>query len=148
MVLVLGLGLVGCQGMVNKTVRKRVVPAGKTWTDLEQACAFGVVGAAAFPIVTEKSSPDGMMLSGLAGGVCHLMLVRGDVSRCQMLSMFLKMETGEHVRSPCVEIVRCVAYRVEPLDPSPPGVLTLDGEVVAYGPLQARVRPRAATIQG
>lgn len=70
LVLVLGLGLVGCQGMVNKTVRKRVVPAGKTWTDLEQACAFGVVGAAAFPIVTEKSSPDGMMLSGLAGGVC------------------------------------------------------------------------------
>ena len=66
----LGLGLIGCQGMVNKTVRNRVVPTGKTWRDLEQACTFGVVGGAAFPVVTKAGSPDGMMLSGLAGGVC------------------------------------------------------------------------------
>ena len=85
----------------------------------------------------------------LAGGVAHLMLVRGQVSRAQMLSMFLKMEQGDHVRSKCVEIVRCVAYRIAPLDPGPPGVLTLDGEVIRpYAPVQARVLPRAATVLG
>lgn len=43
-------------------------------------------------------------------------------------------------------IVPVLAFRLEP-DPScPPGLLTVDGECVEYGPIQAQVLPSMARV--
>lgn len=65
----------------------------------------------------------------LGDGIFHILLLRGRISRCQLLRMFMELETGAHVQRDEVEIIRARAYRLEPLTER--GVLTMDGEVCA-----------------
>ncbi len=84
-----------------------------------------------------------------------------------LLKIMMALETGEHLKVPSVDLLRVRAFRLEPLDehrqqssssastasssassssPSKKvkgGHLTLDGESVEPGPVQARVEPRA-----
>uniref|UniRef100_A0A3P9NMK7 sphingosine kinase n=1 Tax=Poecilia reticulata TaxID=8081 RepID=A0A3P9NMK7_POERE len=73
-------------------------------------------------------------------GLIHLTFVRAGISRTTLLRLFFAMEKGTHhsVNSPYVSHVSCKAFRLQPL--SPRGTLTVDGELVPYGPLQAQVR--------
>uniref|UniRef100_G3Q6H6 sphingosine kinase n=1 Tax=Gasterosteus aculeatus TaxID=69293 RepID=G3Q6H6_GASAC len=72
-------------------------------------------------------------------GVIHLFYVRAGISRAALLKLFLAMEKGAHVGANCRHMVHAKvrALRLEPL--SPKGVITVDGEVVEYGPVQAEV---------
>lgn len=72
-------------------------------------------------------------------GLIHLTFVRAGISRATLLRLFLAMERGAHlsVTSPYVSHVSARAFRLQPL--SPRGTLTVDGELVPYGPLQAQV---------
>lgn len=73
-------------------------------------------------------------------GLIHLTFVRAGISRATLLRLFFAMERGTHhsVSSPYVSHVSCKAFRLQPL--STRGTLTVDGELVPYGPLQAQVR--------
>lgn len=72
-------------------------------------------------------------------GLIHLTFVRAGISRATLLRLFFAMERGTHhsVSSPYVSHVTCKAFRLQPL--SARGTLTVDGELVPYGPLQAQV---------
>ncbi|KAK3571759.1 hypothetical protein QTP86_018724, partial [Hemibagrus guttatus] len=71
-------------------------------------------------------------------GLIHLTFVRAGISRTTLLRLFLAMERGTHLSltSPYVSHVSARAFRLQPL--SPRGTLTVDGELVPYGPLQAQ----------
>ncbi len=75
-------------------------------------------------------------------GLIHLTFVRAGISRATLLRLFLAMERGAHLSlsSPYVSHVSARAFRLQPL--SPRGTLTVDGELVPYGPLQAQVRKK------
>ncbi|XP_035482285.1 sphingosine kinase 2 [Scophthalmus maximus] len=79
-------------------------------------------------------------------GLIHLTFVRAGISRATLLRLFFAMERGTHhsVNSPYVSHVSCRAFRLQPL--STRGTLTVDGELVPYGPLQAQVHPSMARL--
>lgn len=79
-------------------------------------------------------------------GLIHLTFVRAGISRATLLRLFLAMERGTHhsLTSPYVSHVSARAFRLQPL--SPRGTLTVDGEVVPYGPLQAQVQTRLTAM--
>lgn len=85
---------------------------------------------------------------GLSDGVAHIILSRKP-SRLKLLDLFGKLEKGQHIDDKNVEIIHAYAYRIEPLNTSKNGILTVDGEVVDhYGPLQVAVKPKQARIFG
>jgi sphingosine kinase len=59
-----------------------------------------------------------------------------------MLEMLLKLESGNHVHCRDMEVIDCVAYRLEPLSEN--SYNDLDGELIESGPIQARVVPQGA----
>lgn len=77
--------------------------------------------------------------SRLQDGVLHLIYVRAGISRRALLRLFLAMEKGTHLSTNCpyVVYVKVRALRLEPY--SPKGTMTVDGELVEYGPVQAQV---------
>ncbi|KAM6936259.1 sphingosine kinase 2 isoform 1-T2 [Lycodopsis pacificus] len=79
-------------------------------------------------------------------GLIHLTFVRAGISRATLLRLFFAMERGNHhsVSSPYVSHITCKAFRLQPL--STRGTLTVDGELVPYGPLQAQVHPSLARL--
>ncbi|KAG9334302.1 hypothetical protein JZ751_008284 [Albula glossodonta] len=79
-------------------------------------------------------------------GLIHLTFVRAGISRATLLRLFLAMERGAHLSlsSPYVSHVPARAFRLQPL--SLRGTLTVDGELVPYGPLQAQVHPSMARL--
>lgn len=79
-------------------------------------------------------------------GLVHLCWVRGGISRAALLRLFLGMERGNHFTQGCPQLGYAAvrAFRLEPL--APRGVLTVDGEQVEYGPLQAQMHPGLGTL--
>ncbi|XP_076871977.1 sphingosine kinase 1-like [Brachyhypopomus gauderio] len=84
--------------------------------------------------------------SRLEDGVIHLMYVKAGISRAALLRLFLAMEKGTHLGTSCphVEYVKVRALRLEPL--SPKGTITIDGELVEYGPVQAQIHCSLARL--
>jgi len=73
--------------------------------------------------------------AALHDGVWHLVVLRGrSITRSALLSFFLRLETGGQVDLPGVEVLRCRALRLEPLEEG--GFLSLDGEQVPCVPVQ------------
>uniref|UniRef100_A0A672NGC1 YegS/DAGK C-terminal domain-containing protein n=1 Tax=Sinocyclocheilus grahami TaxID=75366 RepID=A0A672NGC1_SINGR len=72
-------------------------------------------------------------------GLIHLFYVTAGISRTALLRLFWTMQSGTHLDWGCTHLVyrRARALRLEPL--SEAGVMTVDGERVEYGPLQAQV---------
>jgi len=61
--------------------------------------------------------------------------------------MLMSLESGLRISDHGdTTIVPVLAFRLEP-DPSfPPGLLTVDGECIDYGPIQAQVLPSMARV--
>lgn len=79
-------------------------------------------------------------------GVIHLYYVRAGISRSALLRLFLAMEKGALLSTNCQHLVytKVRALRLEPH--SPKGIITVDGEVVEYGPVQAEVHRGLARL--
>uniref|UniRef100_A0A9J7Y8N6 sphingosine kinase n=1 Tax=Cyprinus carpio carpio TaxID=630221 RepID=A0A9J7Y8N6_CYPCA len=79
-------------------------------------------------------------------GLIHLFYVTAGISRTMLLLLFRAMQSGTHLDWGCSHLVyrRARALRLEPL--STAGVMTVDGERVEYGPLQAQVHRGAARL--
>ncbi|RXN15380.1 sphingosine kinase 1 [Labeo rohita] len=79
-------------------------------------------------------------------GIIHLFYVTAGISRATLLWLFRAMQSGTHLDCGCAHLVyrRAKALRLEPL--SEAGVMTVDGERVDYGPIQAQVHRGAARL--
>ena len=66
------------------------------------------------------------------------------MSRFGMLSLLTKAEKGTHLERPEVQVIDVKAFRLEPRTEE--GVLTVDGEVVKYGLMQAQVHQHLARV--
>ena len=64
-----------------------------------------------------------------------------------MLKMFLNMENGGHADMDAVEIIKCKAFRLEPLNESG-GNLSLDGEEIGYGLVQGSIDANGYKLLG
>lgn len=84
--------------------------------------------------------------SRLEDGIIHLIYVKAGISRQALLCLFLAMEKGTHLSTNCpfVVYVKVRALRLVPY--SPKGTITVDGELVEYGPVQAQIYGRLARI--
>ncbi|GJQ87428.1 hypothetical protein Trydic_g14570, partial [Trypoxylus dichotomus] len=86
--------------------------------------------------------------SKLNDGTIWLLIIRGNVSRTQLLHFLLGLSTGAHVQNPGtngIDFLPVRAFRIEP-DMEEKGYMTVDGEHVEYGPIQAEVFPGLARI--
>lgn len=77
-------------------------------------------------------------------GLLYLLIIRKGTSKTTLLKFMLEMETGNHIHLPGVEIVAVTAFRLVPENNT--GHLTVDGENIPVGPIQAEILPRAARI--
>lgn len=84
--------------------------------------------------------------SRLEDGIMHLIYVKAGISRRALLRLFLAMEKGTHLSTNCpfVVYVKVRALRLEPY--SLKGTITVDGELVEYGPVQAQIYGSLARI--
>ncbi|XP_062846961.1 sphingosine kinase 2-like [Trichomycterus rosablanca] len=79
-------------------------------------------------------------------GYLHLLYITAGISRPALLRLILAMEKGAHLACECPYLVyrRVKALRLEPI--TKPGVITVDGEQVEYGPIQAQVHKGYARL--
>ncbi|KAH8288026.1 hypothetical protein KR018_000998 [Drosophila ironensis] len=80
-------------------------------------------------------------------GTIYLILIRGGISRPHLLSFLYNMSSGTHlpeVNNEYVKVLPVRAFRLEPHDNH--GIITVDGEQVEFGPLQAEVLPGIARV--
>ncbi|KAH8294494.1 hypothetical protein KR044_005276, partial [Drosophila immigrans] len=80
--------------------------------------------------------------SKLNDGLIYLVVIRAGVGRSQLLNFLLSMHNGSHLpeaEDPHICVLPVTAFRIEPCANN--GILTVDGERVDYGPIQAEVFP-------
>lgn len=80
--------------------------------------------------------------SKLNDGLIYLVIIRAGVGRSQLMNFLLSMNTGTHLpveEDPYIVVRTVRAFRIEPSGNN--GIITVDGERVDYGPIQAEVFP-------
>lgn len=88
--------------------------------------------------------------SRLADGVMFLFTIRRGsfpnkkIQKATIAQFLLKMDKGEHIYLPGVEMIPVRAFRIEPLEEK--GWMTVDGESVPRGVMQASVLPSMVRI--
>ena len=68
---------------------------------------------------------------------CPQVIIRKGVTRLQLSNILNEFESGKHLSAPGVETLPVTAFKLEPITPG--GHLTLDGELIEYGPIEAEV---------
>ncbi|XP_037810423.1 sphingosine kinase 2 [Lucilia sericata] len=85
--------------------------------------------------------------SKLNDGTIYLVMIRGGISRSQLFNFLINMSSGTHLPNQNTEYIlveRVVAFRLEPHENS--GILTVDGERMECGSLQARIFPGTINV--
>ncbi|KAK4877073.1 hypothetical protein RN001_009579 [Aquatica leii] len=90
-------------------------------------------------------SPQGKLNDGLM----WLLIIHASASRTQVLQFLLGLATGSHANpnlwDGVIEMFTVRAFRIEP-DVRERGYLTVDGECVEYGPIQAEIFPSLVKV--
>lgn len=84
----------------------------------------------------------------LNDGKIWLLIVHAGASRSQLLHFLLGLSTGAHASAHSegpIELIPVNAFRIEP-DMAETGYMTVDGEHVEYGPIQAEIFPQLGRI--
>ena len=68
----------------------------------------------------------------------------GTLSRVGMLRLLKDSDTGAQVYLDEVHTIHTKAFRLEPI--TAPGMLTVDGEVIPYGPMQSQLHPHLGRL--
>ncbi|XP_061714862.1 sphingosine kinase 1-like [Cydia pomonella] len=84
--------------------------------------------------------------SQLSDGVMWMLIIKAGISRSQLLSFLLGINNGNHAESnnEYIKLIPVSAFRIVPEGPG--GTLTVDGELVEYGPIQAEVFPNIVNV--
>ncbi|GAV09313.1 hypothetical protein RvY_18877 [Ramazzottius varieornatus] len=80
----------------------------------------------------------------LNDGLGYLCWVKGGLPKTAVTSFLLNLSTGDHLKSPYVQMVAIRAFRLEPRDKD--GIMTIDGERIQYGPVQGQMLPSMARV--
>lgn len=80
----------------------------------------------------------------LADGHIHLIMIKEGISRNALLNLFLNFDQGRHINSPYVDVVKVLAFRIEPATKS--GNLMVDGERFDPAPIQGQILPGVARV--
>ena len=115
-------------------------PLPEGWVTLEDRFVMVWICQTSHAAHDMHTSPDSL----LDDGVFTILLLRHTISRFELLSMFLAIEDGTHLNNPALEVVRALAYRLEPLTPN--GLYSLDGETIEYGPVHGTIEPGMASV--
>lgn len=115
-------------------------PVPGTWSTLEGNFVTAMAVYLPYMGPDNLTSPD----SKLNDGCINLMIIKAGISKNDLLNIFLKFSTGEHINSPHCEVVKCLAFRLEPLTDK--GNIMVDGEKIKYGPIQGQILPAIARI--
>lgn len=85
--------------------------------------------------------------SKLNDGTIWLLIIRGNVSRSQLLHFLLGLSTAAHVHNTGngIDFLPVRGFRIEP-DMEEKGYMTVDGEHIEYGAIQAEVFPGLARV--
>ena len=73
----------------------------------------------------------------------RLLCVRGSTARLGALKVILNTKTGKHMEMEEVYVISAKAFRIEPVNG---GIMTVDGEIVETGPLQAQIHPHMLLV--
>lgn len=115
-------------------------PVPDSWTSKEDDY-LGVI-TYMIPMVASEFFAERDFVTG--SGKIGLMWISGDISRRGAYSVVAQAGTGRHVEMEEVFTIGVKAFRLEPL--SPPGMMTVDGEQVKYGAIQAQIHPGLARV--
>lgn len=80
--------------------------------------------------------------SKLNDGIIYLVIIRAGITRSQLMQFLLNMSSGTHLsEAPTthIQVIPVTAFRIEPQDEE--GIITVDGERVGYGSIQAEMFP-------
>ena len=80
------------------------------------------------------------------GGFMHLTYVKEGISKFQLLKLFLDTKNGNHLACDLVHHCKIKAFQLEPIQiaGNNHGIMMIDGERVAYGKIQAEIKPNLA----
>lgn len=86
----------------------------------------------------------------LDDGIIWLLIIKDDITRSQLLQFLLGLSTGAHAQNSVTNegpiiLVPVRAFRIEP-DMTENGYMTVDGEHVEYGPIQAEIFPSLGRV--
>ena len=79
----------------------------------------------------------------LGDGSMDVVVIRDGASRAQLISLFLQLESGKHVDSPCVEYYKVTEAIWEPQCRD--GMVCIDGELAAAGTHPQKTKSRLYT---
>ena len=79
-------------------------------------------------------------------GIIHICFIRNGITKPELINLMGLLEKGTHIDhpSPNVEIIKCLAFRIEP--ESSDGHIMVDGEKVETAPIQGQVLPGLANL--
>lgn len=79
-------------------------------------------------------------------GIIHLCFIKSGVQKSELLTLMTLLEKGTHIDhpSPHVELIKCLAFRIEP--ESSDGNIMVDGEKVDTAPIQGQILPGFANL--
>ena len=117
-------------------------PVPENWITMEDDFILLWASQVTHASMTNMPSPE----STFDDGLFRIFIVRGHVTRLQLIRMLLSLESGGHRHLPGAEFIDCVAYRLEPQ--SPGSFNDIDGEAVEDGPIQGVVQPQTMQIFG
>jgi len=76
----------------------------------------------------------GALNAHISDGYIDLIFSRGNGSKAQLLSLFTKMEDGSYVNHRFIEYRKVRSFILEPAEHV--GIMAVDGERIAAGPIQ------------
>ncbi|XP_013190727.2 sphingosine kinase 1 [Amyelois transitella] len=84
--------------------------------------------------------------SQLSDGIMWMLIIKAGVSRSQLLSFLVNADQGLHAEhdTEYIKMVPVSAFRIVPEGSE--GHLTVDGELVEYGPIQAEIFPNIVNL--
>ncbi|XP_047517302.1 sphingosine kinase 1-like [Pieris napi] len=84
--------------------------------------------------------------SRLADGVMWMLIIKAGITRSQIFSFLLKVSQGNiaDINNEYIKMVPVSAFRIVPEGQT--GYITVDGELVDYGPIQAEIFPNIVNI--
>jgi sphingosine kinase len=131
----------------SKSVEERKLPdlmepVPPDWETVEDDFVLFWASQVSHASMSNHQSPS----SRLNDGVFQILVIRSGVSKLRLIQILLGLSSGTHVTVPGMEVIECVAYRLEPLTSG--SYNDIDGEVVEDGPIQACVRPGVLRVFG
>ena len=109
---------------------------GKTF-DIE--CAFIVGCNSIHTGKGMKAAPNG----GFFDNVMDIFIVKNDVSRMQLMNIFLKVFKGEHIDLPYVHMQKATSLKIDALGDS---LFNLDGDLIESSKVSVEVIPKAIKL--